>query len=200
MPSIMKIDVAESWINQYQLLLNGLEFERDDKKLVSLSLLHVSLEHNSGIVTLVKAGVHGSAFALLRPQRDAFLRGIWMFRCASARQLTNFMDGKDLPGIKQQLEQVEKTDGYRHGRFSSLMAEIKDILNDHTHGGLYQSASRDKGNRISSGYQPKQLDWLIRQSMMLSFLACLEVCHIFNEARLSQELTQEFDKIIRQTG
>jgi hypothetical protein len=192
----MEIEVAENWIKEYQRLLNGLEFEHEHKKMVPLSLLHLSLEHNDGIIQLIKSGAHGSASALLRPQRDAFLRGIWFFRCASDEQLVKFMNGVEPPGIKTQLRDVEQTDGYRHGKFSSKMKEIKDFLNDFTHGGLYQSASRDKGNRIASGYQEVQVDWLIRLTMMISFLTCLEVCHVFDDASRAHELTNTFNEII----
>ena len=193
----MEIAVAENWINKYQGLLNGLEFEHTEKKIVSLSLLHLSLEHNQGIINLIKSNLHGSASALLRPQRDAFLRGIWMFRCASAEQVKKLMSGKEPPGIKDQLRDVEQTDGYRHGQFSSKMGEIKNFLHDSTHGGLYQSASRDKGNRIAGGYKEKEMDWLMRLTLMLSFLTCLEVCHIFNDTTRAHELTDVFNNIIK---
>lgn len=192
----MKIELAENWVKSYESLLNGLELEPEHKKVVPLALLQLALEHNAAIIKLISLGYHGSALALLRPQRDAFLRGIWMYRCASEEQLLKFMKGKEPPGIKVQLAQVEQTEGYRHGHLSQRMSEIKEFLHDFTHGGLYQSASRDKGHRIAGGHSEEQIQWLIKQSLMLSFLTTLEVCHIFNDAPRSHELTSIFNKLM----
>ncbi|NQY07876.1 MAG: hypothetical protein HRT68_17190 [Flavobacteriaceae bacterium] len=192
----MELQLAENWVKDYESLLNGLELNHEHKKVVPLTLLQLALEHNAAIVKLIKLEFHGSALALLRPQRDAFLRGIWLYRCATEEQLSKFMTGKEPPGIKGLLEKIEQTDGYRHGKLSSLMADIKEFLHDFTHGGLYQSASRDKGDRIAGGHSEQQLEWLLRHSMTLSFLTSLEVCHVFNDALRAHELTSIFNKII----
>ncbi|MCE7622110.1 DUF6988 family protein [Vibrio fluvialis] len=193
----MTLELAESWVRSYEKLLSGLQFHPEHKKIVPLTLLQLALEHNAAIVRLIGLGFHGSAFALLRPQRDAFLRGIWLFRCASEHQLNNFMAGKEPPGIKTQLEQLEQTDGYRHGHLSQRMIEIKDFLHDLTHGGLYQSASREKNDRIAGGHSDDQILWLLKQSLMLSYLTTLEVCHIFNNGTKAQELTLLFNEMMK---
>ncbi|CAM2818197.1 MULTISPECIES: DUF6988 family protein [Vibrio] len=192
----MILESAENWVKSYESLLHGMELNPEHKKVVPLALLHLALEHNAAIVKLVRLGFHGSAFALLRPQRDAFLRGIWLFRCASESQLSKFMAGREPPGTKVLFEQLEQTQGYRHAHLSELMAEIKTHLHDFTHGGLYQSASRDKGSRIAGGHSELQIEWLLRQTLVLSFLTALEVCHIFNDAPRSHELTSIFNKLI----
>ncbi|WP_017222098.1 DUF6988 family protein [Moritella dasanensis] len=192
----MNLQIAENWVTSYESALNGLEFHHEDRKLVPLALLHLALEHNAAIIKLIGLGCHGSAFALLRPQRDAFLRGIWLYRCATDEQLKKFMDGKEPPGIKIQLEQIEQTEGYRHKQLSSLMADIKIYLHDYTHGGLCQSASRDKGDRIAGGYSAQQLEWLLRQTLLLSFLTILEVCYVFNDMACAQKLTSQFNELV----
>ena len=192
----MRLEIAEHWVKEYEKLLNGLEFHPEHKKVVPLTLLQLALEHNGAIIKLIRLGYHGSELALLRPQRDAFLRGVWMYRCASESQLTTFMAGKEPPGIKTQLEQVEQTEGYRHGQLSQRMSEIKEILHDFTHGGLYQSASREKDNRIAGGHSEELIQWLLKQSLRLSFLTTLEVCNIFNHASKKRELTLLYNEIM----
>ncbi|MEZ8518253.1 hypothetical protein AB6D50_22385 [Vibrio cyclitrophicus] len=187
--------VAKHWITDYKKILHGVHFRHVDRNIISSTLLHLSLEHYESIIRLLESGLHGSAFALLRPQRDAFLRGIWYLRCATDDHLIKFRAGKEPPAIKKMLKQVETTPGYTHGELSTLMAANQNVMHDYTHGGSHQSFTRDKNGRIASGASLVQQDWLIRQALLLSFLAALELTHVANEREKSNELARIFEKI-----
>ncbi|CAK1691274.1 conserved hypothetical protein [Vibrio crassostreae] len=187
--------VAKYWITDYKKILHGVQFRYVDRNIISSTLLQLSLEHYESIIRLLESGLHGSAFALLRPQRDAFLRGIWYFRCATDDDLIKFKTGKEPPAINKMLKQVETTPGYRHGELSTLMADNKNVMHDYTHGGAHQSFTRDKNSRIASGVSLEQQDWLIRQALLLSFLTALELTHVTDDIEKSNELARIFEKI-----
>lgn len=200
MTNILKLEHVENWVYRYQRLIGGSSFIRDDRKMVSLSLLHASLEHNFSILTLVKTGTHGSALALLRPQCETFLRGTWMSRCSSDEAIKDFMNEKSPPPVKQLLQGIEDLEEYPTGKLSEFMSEIRKLLHDFTHGGLYQSAFRDKGDRIAHGLEENQLDWLIRNSTFLSFLACLEISSTLNDSQLLKKIIESFNEIIKKNA
>ena len=77
---------ANKWIEESSILINGSSITTTAtttlKTRVSLSLLHLSLEHCRGITSLIRYEVFGSALALLRPQVEAYIRDVWFDRCA----------------------------------------------------------------------------------------------------------------------
>jgi hypothetical protein len=78
---------ANKWIEESSILINGSSITTTAttttlKPRVSLSLLHLSLEHCRGITSLIRYEVFGSALALLRPQVEAYIRDVWFDRCA----------------------------------------------------------------------------------------------------------------------
>lgn len=191
----MNIESAKEWVVCCKDLLKKLSFLKDDRKLVAGAFLHLSLEHNMSITSLLESGFHGSAFALLRPQKEAFIKGIWFQRCASPQQISNFKtNGKHL-SLGKMFEAVEKTPGYTHGLLSEHMNNLKDVMHDYTHGGLQQAASRDRGSMISSIYSEQQQEWLIRQTVTLSHLAILEICHVANAVKESHDIAKIFEYI-----
>jgi hypothetical protein len=64
---------------------------------LAFGCLDLAVEHQSGIAVLADQPLWGPTFALLRIQFEAFIRGVWLARCAADDQLAWFVDGK--PGV-----------------------------------------------------------------------------------------------------
>ena len=97
------------------ILLDGVDFETSNRSRISVSLLHLSIEHQKGIHVLVGNNVIGSAFALLRPQFEAYVRGLWYNRCSTEKDLEKFISGNEPPRINDLISSIEETQGFTHG-------------------------------------------------------------------------------------
>ncbi|ELB2784587.1 MULTISPECIES: DUF6988 family protein [Vibrio harveyi group] len=188
----MEISELKNWIDCSQFVIESLRFDSSDRKVVSASFLHLSFEHHVSIYHLLKIGNHGSAFALLRPQKEAFIKGIWLLRCANDEQVVKFMKEDKLPAMKKLFRDVEQTKGYKHGYLSKHLNSINDLLHDYTHGGSIQTSSRYQGEKISSIYSQGQQEWLMVQSKLLSFLSALELCHVSDSPIESKLITHVY--------
>ena len=51
-----------------------------DRARISLALLHLSLDHYRGIISLIEHEILGASLALFRPQVEAYVRGVWFDR------------------------------------------------------------------------------------------------------------------------
>jgi hypothetical protein len=61
---------------------------------MAFGCLDLAVEHQSGIAVLADQPLWGPAFALLRIQFEAFIRGVWLARSATEDQLAWFVEGK----------------------------------------------------------------------------------------------------------
>lgn len=76
-----------TWLNKSNELVDSIEFKSTERNRVVAALFHLSLEHHGSIHLLVQHKHNGSAFALLRPQFEAYVRGLWFMKCATQEQL-----------------------------------------------------------------------------------------------------------------
>lgn len=134
MPLQLAIERSENWMLKSSALVDGLEFLSSDRSRVAASLFHLCVEHQQAVHTLVSASLMGSAFALLRPQFEAYVRGVWYHRCALDCQIGAFLAGAKPPKISPLLADI---------------AELKDFNSDSL-----------ISTKKAVGDADKNLDWL----------------------------------------
>lgn len=115
MPLDKAIEQSRRWMTEVVTLIDGTSFETTTRSRVSVSLQHLCIEHHTGIHTLVDHGVLGSAFALFRPQFEAYVRGAWYHFCAAEDELLRFLRGAQPPPIDALIEQLERKGAFAEG-------------------------------------------------------------------------------------
>ena len=102
------------------LSLDGLQFPKSKRLLLAISAFDVVLEHFTGITALVEKRVYGSAFALVRPIFEVFIRAVWLKDCAQDGDLSA-VDQDEFPKyFGEILKQVEGLESFKSGTFSAL--------------------------------------------------------------------------------
>jgi hypothetical protein len=69
----LQLEKSAEWMKGCASPVNGVNFETTNRLRVSVSLLHLCVEHQTGIHLLAEHGVIGSAFALISSQFEAYL-------------------------------------------------------------------------------------------------------------------------------
>src|ERR1039458_10217040 len=75
---------------QIDAALRGRDLPATARARMAFGCLDLAVEHQSGIAVLADQPLWGPAFALLRIQLEAFVRGVWLARCATDDQLAWF--------------------------------------------------------------------------------------------------------------
>lgn len=186
----MNHDIFVKWIEECEALLDRIDFETTDRARVSVSLLHLSLEHQKSISLLSGSpgNLNGSSLALLRPQFEAYVRGLWFNRCASEAEIDGFIKGTEPPRINKLIEAIEKTPGFMHGELMHKKTSVWRALNDYTHGGVTQVKARNSGNQIIQNYSEEHLLWLLNFSSYLGLLAGIEISGVANNSGIAGKL------------
>ena len=190
-----QLEKSAEWMKGYSSLVDGVNFETTNRLRVSMSLFHLCVEHQNGIHVLVKHRVNGSAFALFRPQFEAYLRGVWFHRCATDVQLLDFLNSKEPPKYKVLMTDVQKLEGYEEGALGRFEKEIMRNLHDFTHGGVIQVKARITKDEICSDYRPEHIANLLQSAVILALLAGLSIASAVNDNKLSNSLSSLYQRL-----
>lgn len=183
-----QITKAIEWTHESLELIDGAAFTTTTRTRVSVALLHLSLEHQRGIVVLADSGAFGSALALFRPQFEAYVRGVWFQWCAQEKDVQSFLKGKEPDGIGKLIAAVEALEGYEGKVLSKAKAEKWKTLSDYTHGGAIQVKARNTQDEIAYNYNPDHIGNVIEASVSLAYSAGAAISNVAENAALANDL------------
>ncbi len=183
------------WLNRCNDLVDSIELKLDDKNRVVASLFHLSLEHHGSIHLLVQQRHNGSAFALLRPQFEAYIRGLWYMKCATEGQLQSFIDDNEPPRVNQLIDEIEQHPGYEEKVLSSIKNKVWSAFCGFTHGGYVQVSWRITDEEITSNFGEEQLVKLIVTSSALSLQAYVALAALVDSSELVTAIKEAHQEI-----
>jgi hypothetical protein len=182
-----ELRAAISWQVTSRSILNDPTFKSSRKKRISVAFQHACLEHGSAIVLLVKTELSGSAAALLRVQTEAFVRGAWIFHCASDAQVTRFAEGSDPPEFGAMVNALEGQNFYA-GSLAKFKQKAWTLFNGFTHGGYPQVGARLGGSEVHLQFTERAQVSFLKTSCTLSLLAANEMALICDDEPMAAKL------------
>ena len=180
------LDQSERWLNVSNSLLNGKKLISTKRARVAAGLYHLSKEHHGGIFMLASNQLYGSAFALLRPQFESYVRGVWCQNCASEDQLQSFVSGKEPPLINELLENIQTVRGYDEDKLRKSKDMVWRELCGYTHGGIFQVAHRNTEAEIAANYPRENVVGLLIVSATIAFLGLVAFARLLQDEELVQ--------------
>ena len=179
-----------TWMTKSNSQIDGASFDTTNKRRVSVALFHLSLEHQSAIHLLVDNKTWGSAIALIRPQFESYVRGLWYEHCATEDQITAFLDGNEPPRIRTLTNDIEKQDTFSGGYLSKVIDGLWRKFCDYTHGGTIQVKSRNKSDEIAYNYNPDHICGILQASAAIAYSAALEIAKIVDDPEMAINLME----------
>jgi hypothetical protein len=195
MPLEKAIEQSRRWMTEVATLVNGTTFETTTRSRVSVSLQHLCIEHHTGIHTLVDHGVLGSAFALFRPQFEAYVRGAWYQLCAAEDELAGFLRGSQPPRIDTLIDQLERKGAFAEGNLRRMKSETWRNLCDFTHGGAIQVKARNTRDEVVRNYKIEHVAGLLTASATLALLAGTAIAAAVDSDSLAVNLQTAYRSI-----
>jgi hypothetical protein len=146
------------------------------------------LEHQRAIVLLVAHKLYGSAFALSRVLFEAYVRGVWLRRCASEIDLQRFGDDRLEKVFHQLLSDIESLEGFEVNVLSDIKKRSWHVMNSFTHTGFRQVVRRQTEATIESTYSNEEVREVIDFSRAIGFLSAMEIALLADRESLLEEL------------
>lgn len=195
MPLDRAIKQSEQWMVRSSTLVDGLDISSTPQRRVAAALFHLCTEHQQAVHTLTNHGLIGSAFALLRPQFEAYVRGVWYHRCATDAQLNAFITGAEPPKIGPLLFDIRKIADFNSESLIATKTKVWRVLNEFTHGGSVQVRARITPVEIRQNYKAIHIADMLRWSSILSLLGYVGMAAIAENDLLANSLRECFQSI-----
>ncbi|MCM3609131.1 hypothetical protein M4D49_26975 [Cupriavidus pauculus] len=182
---------AIQWLRELKPLIEEVAVEGDQRTRLALAFQQLAIEHYAGLIRLCTHGQCSPAFALYRPQFEAFVRGTWFRNCASAVEMETFLAGKlgEL-GVHKLVRDIEKRKVFEAGLLQRAKDQVYDHLCDLTHGGRSQILARMQGPDIQTAYTPEHTMALLHSSSVASVLSCFEIARALEDWHLLERAGQ----------
>jgi hypothetical protein len=152
-------------------ILMNTEYQNSDRVVLVLAYAALNLEHQSAIRILIEQNHRGSAFALVRSQVEACLRGLWVLRFSSEDEVKSIKDDGAEPFPKFRPMTVALDSGLGTVDLFQGIARSWGTLNGFTHSGLEQLAMRfNASGDLQPTYPDIKCRYLLRSSASTALL------------------------------
>lgn len=173
-----------------QRKLDGLEVASDKRTRVAAGCFDTVLEHQTAISILFENQLYGSAFALARSVFEAYVRGIWVNKCATDAEISKFLKGRLDHTFQKLIDEIEKLDEYSVGVISQAKKAGWSALNGFTHTGSVQVIRRNTQDSIEPNYTEEEIVMIAGFVNATALLAGVEVALLSKKDPV--ELADEF--------
>jgi hypothetical protein len=143
---------VEMAIEKAKAILSQHGFPDDRRTVMTIAMVDQLIEHHGAILSLIRSGKVGSAFALARPVVEGMYRGLWINFCATDEQLRKFDETDDLPLTMKELADEIDTKYLGEGFFAGLKERSWKTLCSYAHNGMLQLARRFTGHQLKPAY------------------------------------------------
>lgn len=160
-------------LDKFRIELDGVAFKNNDRNNISAALFDISLDHSRAIIRLIGADNPNcaSAYALVRPMFECFVRASWIFNCASISEIELIKkNDKFLLTNAEMLGAIEKSNQWPE-TLAQAFKRGKNNLHSFTHGGMQIISRRFECNYLVHNINKNELDDLLRFIVIVSFLS-----------------------------
>jgi hypothetical protein len=176
------------WMVWCSELVEGATFDSTLRARVAVSLHHLCIEHHQAAHVLIDNDVRGSAFALYRPQFEAYTRAMWFHACASDAALEDFVRGAEPPPMRELASDLAGTIGNPGEVIRRVKEQSWRSMCAFTHGGAIQVKARAMKDEIRQSFTDEHTRQLIDAMASLSYLGALGIAAVADNEELAKSL------------
>ncbi|MEX0805646.1 MAG: hypothetical protein WD688_20365 [Candidatus Binatia bacterium] len=147
-------------------------------------------EHHKAIHLLLKNSLVGSAFSLVRPTLETFVRGLWLLRCASEKEVESFTKDKIDKSFGDLIKEIEARDGYNVGVLSKVKKNYWGAMCSYAHGGYLQTVRRNTEAHITPNYSDDEKLEVVKFADTLALLAASEMFMMANRDDMAAQVLE----------
>jgi len=184
-PALADAKELVGWIHGQ---LHDLKISGADRCKIPGLLFDIAIEQHAAIVQLIDARLYAGAYALVRSEFEAFVRGLWLHHCATDAQIDKFLRRDDIPKIGALIDEVEAMDGFGDKILSGIMANAWKGMNGYSHSGTHQITRRMSEGTIEPNYRADEILEVLRFADTMAQMALAEIAQMAGEAELLAEI------------
>jgi hypothetical protein len=185
-----------AWISEQT---DGMPVPPDRRARMALGCLDIAIEHQAGIALLAEQLLWGPVYALLQCMFDAFVRGVWLARCASERDLDSF----ELAGLRGKpfsdlVDDVEHSLGHSRGVLSKLRTSSWAMFSDFTHAGFEHVRGQKGRSDALPNYPAAETEQALKLATALGLLSATELASLSGRREVAYACKERTVQLARQ--
>ncbi|MBK8651898.1 MAG: hypothetical protein IPN23_09370 [Elusimicrobia bacterium] len=177
-----------AWIDE---ATKGLKLPGDRRARIASACFDVAIEHQAAIALLSRAKLFGSVYALLRVLFEAFVRGAWLFHCATDADLDRFQKGKLKKKFNELIEEAETKVGAKDSALSSIHGKAWSAMNSFTHTGFMQVLRRNSEEKTGPNYDPNEITLVQKLAGVLGVFTAFELAAVAGDDKLCRSVLEK---------
>ena len=183
-----RVAQSEDLINWLDRFIEGLSIPTNDRAIIVASCLDVALEHHKSIVLTTTASFHGSAFALIRIEFEAYIRGIWLSYCASDNEVERFKEKDRLDRtMDAMIADLERQEAFNVAVLSDIKHRSWKAMCSFTHTGRLQVVRRLTATEIAPNYPEEEIISALDVAGCAALWAALAILNVSTGERTDRE-------------
>ncbi len=158
--------------------------------------LNLAQEHHHSIVFLVEHQLYGSAFALVRPAFEAYVRGEWLVLCATDENenVESFLNNGQKLKLDKLLADLERTPAFSAGVLSKMKDKSWCAMCDYVHTGERHVWRRNTADAIEACYEDGEICEVLSFAEAIGFLSVMGVATLADDSELASRVYEKFEQ------
>lgn len=174
-----------NWIGEK---IDGKSIPGDFRNRTAAACFHISLSHHVAVASLLSTYRFASAFALLRPLMESYLRGMWLAKVATDHQIENLKNGTELPKSKQIAQALEDLGLCDKLILTNIVKDAWPVYCDFTHTGTRPIYTHMSETGISADIDVEMVNDFCIHCNMWAILSALGLCGLIGNENLTREI------------
>lgn len=158
-----------------RLLVHDRELPAMDRVRASASCHAIALEHHHSIVLLIERRLYGSAFALVRPAFEAYIRAEWLSRNATDEQVGSFLRDEEPPSINVLLRELETSPAFAEGNLSEIKRTHWAAICAYTHTGGLHVQRWNTPTSVESSYTADEVRGALQFAEFVGYMSAIGI-------------------------
>ena len=151
----------------------------------------ITLEHHQAVTVLAaqKQPLYASAFALVRPAYESYVRGMWLSHCAEDTQVETFANDGKIPGMGSLARAVEIA-GNLDPQLSGIYTRNWSAFCSFTHSGGLHAQRWNTPEAIEPNFSDVEVREALQFTSAMALLAAIGVASLVSNESLAHELLE----------
>ena len=169
---------AGKYVEELRLSVHELNIPNNSRTRAAGSCFAIAQEHHHAIVRLSEWKLFAAAFALIRIEFEAYIRGEWLSQCASDSVVEAFLQGKEPPKIDCLLAELEMLGSFKQNVLSQIQQKTWKSMCSYTHTGGLLVQRWNTGDRIEANYSRDEVLEVVKFAEIIASLAVIGVARL----------------------
>lgn len=185
---------AGCYVEELRLSVHELDVPSNNRTRAAGSCFAIAQEHHHAIVRLVEWKLFAAAFALIRIEFEAYIRGEWLSQCASDSIVEAFLKGKEPPKIDCLLAELEMLDSFKQKVLSQIKQKTWKSMCAYTHTGGLHVQRWNTYDGIEANYARDEVLEVVKFGEIIASLAVIGVARLAGDNELAVRVFESFKR------